>query len=104
MKHKYYDVIVAWAKGKKIQYRGTYDSFYDDSDWTDFEGSLLDENKIEWRIKPAVVIRRYRIALMSDKYSNAYFKLQNENDENLNLENFPAFVKWITDWVDYTIE
>jgi hypothetical protein len=49
MKHKYYNVIKAFAKGNKIQFS------YADTDWIDFHSAVFPDfnNKgIKWRIKP----------------------------------------------------
>jgi hypothetical protein len=48
MKHKHYDVIVAWAEGQKIQSRNAF------GHWKDWENAMpptWSEN-MEWRIKP----------------------------------------------------
>ena len=46
-RHKHYDVIVAWAEGKEIQFKYW-------NDWIDWaeKGSPNFHERTEWRIKP----------------------------------------------------
>jgi hypothetical protein len=46
MKHKHYDLIIAWANGAKIQGR------YNGGGWVDFTSPFWDGNDAEFRIKP----------------------------------------------------
>lgn len=48
MKHKHYDLILAWADGAKIQYRCK--GF---EDWRDCAGRPAWDEHVEYRIKPA---------------------------------------------------
>ena len=45
MKHKHYDCIVAWAEGKKIQFKNCVDT------WTDIANPEWN-NYFEYRVKP----------------------------------------------------
>ncbi len=62
MKHKNYDVIVAWAENKPIQVR------HIDTIWIDVlpqkEVPNFNAENLEWRVKPEPNILTYRIALM----------------------------------------
>jgi hypothetical protein len=46
MRHKHYDMIVAWADGAKIQAR------FPNGEWQDFCYPIWDGKDIEYRIKP----------------------------------------------------
>jgi hypothetical protein len=46
MKHKHYDLIVAWANGGQLQYRSTYDDV-----WIDIAYASWDQDG-QYRIKP----------------------------------------------------
>jgi hypothetical protein len=49
-KHKHYDVIVAWAEGKPIQFKSECGS------WKDFKGDIPSFMWFdEWRVKPEKV-------------------------------------------------
>ena len=74
MKHKHYDMIVAWASGKDIQFKA-----FNDSDWED-----VDMNGEEWyedyayRIKPEPqpdVVKSFYLesnSLVGLRFSEAY--------------------------------
>lgn len=96
MKHKHYDVIVAWAEGKPIQYRmpGGF--------WTDLTVNhhthTPEFGVYEWRVKPAVVkYRNYLYRLAEGQYvvrtAQADFK----------SEGMDGFVRWIGDWQEVEI-
>lgn len=53
MKHKHYNCIVAWAEGKKIQYRGGYSS------WIDCVDTPSWRDDWDYRIKPSNPIIMY---------------------------------------------
>ena len=71
-KHKYYDVIVAWANGEIAQYN------FLGAGWKDFTGidSIdvpgFNNRNTEWRVKPKTVIKKYRMALFNDSQVVAY--------------------------------
>src|SRR5574343_1471187 len=71
-KHKWYDVIVAWANGEKIQVRAT-NSTYTNNTFEDFVStSSPDFNGMEWewRVKPKTIVKRYRMALVSTPFNS----------------------------------
>lgn len=106
MKHKNYDVIVAWASGQTIQYKVT-------DTWSDVESNEylfspenfyspnFNNKKLEWRIKPQPTLIKYRLALMRHKSEEYYMAVFNSNEyfliEFINSENF---VKWVSDWLE----
>ena len=101
MKHKNYDVIVGWAEGKTIQLRPILDE-----GWTNFNSTItpdFDSKSIEWRIKPKIEIRKYRVALFRHP-QGGFFTTTMDGDKNNNLETSSGFVKWLSDWIHYEIE
>ena len=73
MKHKHYDLIVAWAEGKDIQFRA-----YSDSDWED-----VDMNGEEWyvhyiyRIKPKPdVVQTCEVSISFASFNSGYPTVQ----------------------------
>jgi hypothetical protein len=100
MKHKNYDIIVAWAKGKPIQFQPILGG-----GWVDFNSTIIpDFNSmfIEWRIKPEIPFRKYRVALLKDE--DFYYTASNDGCDNEDFEESVFFVKWLTDWIFYEIE
>ncbi len=105
MKHKYHDVIMAFSEGAKIQVRSNQ---FGDTGWIDYmteEFPDFNDKTTDFRIKPEIESKniRYRVAMMCSRNLKYYFKLYNEADEINNSENFPAFVRWQTDWVEVEI-
>lgn len=94
MKHKHYDVIVAWAEGKPIQFRFPEELW---KDWGSPNGPSFGEH-CYWRVKPAVVkYRNYLYRLAEGQYvvrtAQADFK----------SEGMGGFVRWIGDWQEVEI-
>lgn len=107
-KHKYFDVIVAWAAGNSIQYKQN-----DSTEWVDYISksytvpNINDDN--EWRIKPNMHKQWYRIALCKTTAKNhsCYLKpififsvneiLNEPYDKGSSVIN--GFVKWLTEWI-----
>jgi len=98
---------MAWADGKSIQYRVilndglrsqwvTLDEIPFDKKYPNF-----DAENVEWRVKPEVTIRKYRVALFSHRDGFLYTKTE---DHYENFENSIGFVKYLTNWVDYEVE
>lgn len=106
-KHKWYDVIVAWASGEKIQVKSTKgnDTF---EDYIDYDGVTPDfASKFwEWRIKPKTVTKRYRMALVEDVPFDTVVAL----DLAEYSLDFPAerevagFIRWVGDAVEVEVE
>jgi hypothetical protein len=103
--HKYYDVIIAYAHGRKIQFRyGSSVVWHDYSKKSDIG---FNDESVEWRIKP--VNNRYRVAKMLSSHNDTYYaKIINEHDvytnklTALDIQASADFIEWLTDWVDLT--
>ena len=99
-RHKYYDVILHWANGGKIQH-----SNIELVNWVDFYTSMyapnFDSDLVKWRIKPEIKTLRYRNALL-------------KNNEVVVLTSEPtfedaygdtAFLRWIDpEWKEIEVE
>ncbi len=101
MRHKYYDVIVAWAEGKEIQYK------HKGYDWSSrtinnfpFDSPNFNMDGVEWRIKPEDK-GQYRIAKMSmkaDKQKPFYFATVTNKSDETYIKSRSDFVEWFTSW------
>lgn len=117
-KHRWYDVIVAWASGEEIQYRlpGGYDwKTYNRHTYvsTGYESSQPDfsDSDYEWRIKPKTITNKYRMALVNSfgdiTTKEPYVKAIDITDSCL---DFPAeydiqgFIRWVGDAVEVEME
>ena len=102
-KHKYYDIIVAWASGEKIQY-----NFYGKG-WCDFYFYPQDgipgfnNENTEWRVKPKTITKCYRMALHSDSHVAAYDVTNSSIDDPAEY-NINGFVRWLGDIVEVETE
>jgi hypothetical protein len=79
MKHKHYDMIVAWAEGKQIQ------NFNENTgEWQDLIGPPYWIKNFQYRIKPeekAPVVRwlwAFRFKPEDDWYQNAFYQTDEE--------------------------
>lgn len=75
-RHKYADVIIAWANGEKIQGKLKTDSVWED--WPYAAATLVDQpcfysSRYEWRIAPKTKVVWYNLYLRSpgDLYFNS---------------------------------
>jgi len=90
--HKHAELIKAWADGAEIQYKDEF------GDWNNANGEgLYWGTYTEYRIKP--VVKKYRVALM-----NGYTGTVDDEKEAKATEFDRCFVRWLTDWVEYTEE
>jgi len=111
MKHRYYDVIMAWAEDKCIQYRVILNDGLR-SPWVDLNECSFDKKSpnfdaenVEWRIKPTTKIIKYRLALMRHRSVDYYMAVFNNSEKFLSeFNNLPYFVKWVSDWIDHEVE
>lgn len=115
-KHRWYDVIVAWANGEEIQYRlpGAYNwKTYNKHTYisTRYESSQPDfsDGDYEWRIKPNTKIKRYRMALVSSKKFDKNTEVIVVDITSYCLDDpaeygITGFIKWIGDTVEVEIE
>lgn len=98
-RHKYYDVIMAFAEGKKIQFRTS-----PADEWCDW-GAQHFPSFLQWeyRIKPATLT--YRVALFRSN-SGKYFVTNWDNDRiqsQKDISRMTGFVRWLTDEVEVEV-
>ena len=101
-KHKYYDVIVAWASGEKIQCNDTRFQ----PKWIDYDSSCTPDfcdGYFEWRVKPKTITKKYRMALFSDGNVVAYDVTNSYLDDPIEYK-LAGFIRWVGDVVDVEIE
>ena len=93
-RHKHADVIIAWAEGKDVQvWNSVRNEWQESSNPNWFLG-------YEYRIKPPA--RRYRVALFNINGSSYTYTHTADNQKTAEFyEATPAFVRWLTDWVEY---
>lgn len=92
-RHKHADVIIAWAEGDEVEYR-----INPKHPWVEADNPGWYEN-YEYRVKPAT--KKYRVALFKDSdYYTLTVGVQEEDDDY--YENCPSFIRWLTDWVEYS--
>jgi hypothetical protein len=110
MKHKYYDVIKAFAKGKTIQGKSKFSKNWIDYMWYKFPD--FNNEELDFRIKPEIVIQKqkkliYRVALMKFEFSGRFYTATKDMNY-ISCEEFEKssndFVEWITDWIEYEIK
>lgn len=106
-KHRWYDVIIAWANGEKIQCQWSDAAV---PHWRDYEYSevpAFNDNKYIWRIKPKTVTKKYRMALVNTPKDGDKAIALDLDDYSL---DFPAerevqgFIRWIGDMVEVEVE
>ena len=94
-RHKYADVIIAWANGAEIEYRlGPHER------WSKSTSPSWQED-CEYRVKPPA--RKYRVALFrfSSEATSRYTACTDIQEEADSYEQHEHFVRWLTDWVEY---
>lgn len=99
--HKHAALIHAWADGAQIQFRHGVDF-----GWVGVEAPDWDSG-LEFRIKPQIEKRRYRVALFTNDRNSAGVAFTATVDDELDvarMERGPAFHSWLSDWVEYEIE
>lgn len=102
-KHKYYDVIVAWANGEDIQYSSI------DLPWKDYEPyaensvPAFNYNEFSWRIKPKTTIKRCRMALFTDGMVVAYDITNSTLDDPIEYK-LCGFIRWVGDTVEVELD
>ena len=91
-RHKYADVIIAWAEGAEIEYRlGPHER------WSKSTSPSWHAD-CEYRIKPPP--KKYRVALLKDD-SEPYALAANNDAYAVIIEFRGDFVRWLTGWVEY---
>lgn len=100
MKHKHYDLIVAWANGAEIQARET-SYFADDDVWMTTKTPTWCQT-IEYRIKPKTI--KYRTYLWKDHlgHCGVYSCTEKQNIDN-DYEYSAEFIKWLSDWQEVEV-
>lgn len=101
-KHRWYDVIVAWANGEKIQFN-SYDAGWEDYSGTESCVPAFGSRFMEWRIKPETRIKRYRMALVHD-YGVVSVDITNSSLDDPIEYNIQGFIRWVGDTVEVEIE
>lgn len=104
-KHRWYEVIVTWASGEKIQVR---EKCNEDDEFTTFEGlnPCLDAATWEWRIKPKVCIKRYRMALVNNFPNKEVIAVDISGsciDDPIEY-GIKGFIRWVGDIVEVEVE
>lgn len=108
-KHRWYDVIVAWANGEKIQVRSSKckDMF---SDFVIPEGLSItpsfSSDEWEWRVKPKANRRLFRLALVSinDKKTIRCFDVTETHSDSFEEYGVYKFIRWVGDTVEVEVE
>jgi hypothetical protein len=92
-RHIHADVIVAWAEGKDVQARSPISG-----EWSDLSRTMACfYEDWEYRIKPS--IKKYRAALFTEPTEGVF--VANSAEQEASYEEFPNFIRWLTDWVEY---
>lgn len=106
-KHKWYDVIVAWASGEKIQCRYIGNEWFDLSEYIFENNPDFSRDDLEWRVKPRSITKRYRMALISIcKPSTTCIAVDITNstlDDPIEYK-VQGFIRWVGDSADVEIE
>lgn len=98
-KHRWYDVIVAWSNGEKIQFN------FKKGGWKDFVHDIpgFNNGHTEWRIKPKTVTKKYRMALFNDSQVVAYDVTDSTLDDPIEYK-LTGFLRWIGDTTEVEIK
>jgi len=104
-RHKWAEVIIAWAEGLPIQMKLISDGIV----WVDYNSTThlpnFDNPNIIWRIKPEPMDIYYWVALFYDVRFNRYYTLATNSADTANdLETNQDFVKWIHEQAVFTFE
>lgn len=101
-KHPHYDVIVAWAEGKTIQYwcNGGH-CWYD---WTNGDVAPPFQPAGMYRVKPETI--RYRAYLRKVYYPGPEHCVEivmEEDNKKEPREKWKNFVRWLGDWQEVEV-
>lgn len=102
-KHRWYDVIVAWASGEKIQYSSRNTGWEDYVPCAENYIPAFNCDGFSWRIKPKTRIKRYRMALVHD-YGVVSVDITNSSLDDPIEYNIQGFIRWVGDIVEVEIE
>ena len=116
-KHRWYDVIVAWANGEKIQVRATNPAYTNNTfedftstsspDFNFFSSPGFDNENTLWRIKPKTKLKRYRMALITICKPQKEIIVVDVTDSSIDDPaeyNVVGFIRWVGDVVEVEIE
>lgn len=93
-RHKHADIITAWAEGDEVEYRKSPEYI-----WKTAEFPGWYEN-YEYRVKPPK--NKYRVGMFRSGNGDYYTSTVGiQKDADLS-ENYFAFVRWLTGWVEYS--
>lgn len=98
-KHKWADVIHAYAEGEEVEYKFIGDI---DSRWIIATNPSFDSPLVEWRIKPKYIIEKWRMALT--KYGVIAVDVTNSSIEDPAEYGVTGFISWVGDCCDVKIE
>lgn len=95
-RHRHADLMIAYAENRNLQIE-IFSPRY--NEWREVCQPTFHQDYL-YRIKPNN--QRYRLALMltGGRY---YVVSQNENSD-FNPENYPGFICWRTDWIEYEVD
>lgn len=107
-KHRWYDVIVAWAGGENIQ----FNDIRFEQEWSTLEkynDPFFNDDNFEWRIKPKTVIKKYRMALVSASKFNSVKNVISVDITDISIDdpieyNVLGFIRWVGEPVEVEIE
>lgn len=97
-RHKHADVIIAWANGAEIECRAS-----PDRPWTPMTNtsSWYGYDDVEYRVKPPT--QKFRVALIKGEGHTYPSIVDSKRGEDVH-EKDKAFVRWLTDWIEYGVE
>lgn len=95
-RHKHADAIIAWAEGAEIEFRSV-----PDRGWVPILSTPGWYEDCEYRVK--LPTKKYRVALFKNGNNGDYYTSTADNQADSNdHEGMPHFVRWLTDWVEYS--
>ena len=97
MKHKHYDLILAWAEGTEIQHFCDYDN-----EWVDSKAPSW-SSYTKYRIKPKPKTINFKVALVKGNFIEKYPEIIFDIDYS-KLESHPTFIEWISNEYCYEVE
>lgn len=89
-KHKWADVIHAYADGYEVQYRVKNTGQWNTADAPFFDDNTLD---LEWRVKPNIVTQRFRMALTT--MGVIAVNIDNSSLDNPVEYDVIGFIQWV---------
>ncbi len=106
-KHRWYDAIVAWASGEKIQYsEAGIIGWQDYKPFGDNAVPAFTSSDISWRIKPKTITKKYRMALVKDTcYEGCTcVEVTNTSIDDPAEYNVQGFIRWVGEPVEVEVE